>query len=97
MVKGFAALLFSFLLGLAAAFIPQKPAMADEGWSSLPGSTLAASPQEVCDAWGQFYGGGCLGFEGPIYGGPPVYGDFVGYKYMVGYVNGQGGAHRGSP
>ncbi len=46
------------------------PGPAVAGWGSTFSDgcgTNCASPQEVCDYWGNFYGGGCLGLGPPLY------------------------------
>jgi hypothetical protein len=61
-----------------------KPAKAGWGATLSTGCyTSCSSPQEVCDYWGDFYGGGCLGL------GPPLYrsnGRMFGMGIRMGYL-----------
>src|SRR5579859_7475911 len=87
MPKQFKALLIACLMLAATIFLSQNPAAA--GWGAgpyPPNNTNYGGPLDVCAAWGQFYGGGCKGLSGPVYGGNPAYGDFVGYIWTAGYL-----------
>jgi RHS repeat-associated protein len=61
-----------------------KPAVA--GWGSTLSdgcNTSCSTPQQVCNYWGNFYGGGCLSV------GPPVYsntGRMIGMVIKMGYL-----------
>ncbi|WP_177176971.1 RHS repeat-associated core domain-containing protein [Faunimonas pinastri] len=60
-----------------------SPALA--GWGATLSNgcgTKCASPQAVCEYWGNFYGGGCLGITGWEY----LNGRIVGVKYSVLYT-----------